>query len=283
MSTASSPLLGSRSPRELALALLGEYVLDDPDTWVRAGLFIEVLEGAGIQPPATRAALDRLEQNGILRRERHGREVSFVLTTEGAAMLTEAGERVRNPQPLHADGDGWTLATFSVPEGQRTLRHRLRSTLTWEGFAPLRDGLWIAPGVVDLQRGLASLLPELGTGLVAFHARELDGFPIADAVRTAWDIDAIHAAHVGFIDAWSDSAVADASTALSMRVMLVADWLALVRIDPGLPRNLLEPEWPADRSLRLYLRLRDETAAPAAREFARQAPAAGGLAEPAIR
>lgn len=281
MSTVASPFPGSRSPRELALALLGEYLLDEPETWVRAGLFIDVLEGAGIQPPATRAALDRLEQNGILCRERRGREVSFALTSDGAAMLAEAGERVRNPQPLHADGDGWTLATFTVPEGQRTLRHRLRSTLTWEGFAPLRDGLWIAPGIVDLQRGLASLLPELGSGLVAFHARELEGFPIADAVRTAWDIDAIRAAHLGFIEAWSGAGSPDVSAALSVRAMLVADWLALVRTDPGLPRTLLDPEWPADRSLTLYLGLRDETSVPAAHEFARQVPSAA-LAEPAV-
>lgn len=281
MSSVATLPAGSRSPRSLALALLGEYVLDEPETPVRAGLFIEVLEGAGIQPPATRAALDRLEQSGILRRERHGREVSFVLTPEGVGMLAEAGQRVRDPGSLHADGDGWTLVTFSVPEGQRTLRHRLRSTLTWEGFAPLRDGLWIAPGIVDLRRGLATLLPELGTGLVAFHARELDGFPIADAVRTAWDIAAIRAAHLGFIDAWSGPVPPDAPSALSTRTMLVADWLALVRADPGLPRDLLDPEWPADRSLTLYLRLREETAAPAAREFARQVPSAA-LAESAL-
>ena len=98
MSTASSPLLGSRSPRELALALLGEYVLDDPDTWVRAGLFIEVLEGAGIQPPATRAALDRLEQNGILRRERHGARSP----PSRCDSLSGKGERPRAgvPKPL---------------------------------------------------------------------------------------------------------------------------------------------------------------------------------------
>lgn len=272
---------GRRSPRSLVLALLGEFLQDGPETPVRAALFIEVLEGAGIQHPATRATLDRLEQSGVLRRERRGREVSFTLTPEGRAMLSEATQRVRDPHPLHADGDGWTLATFSVPEGQRTLRHRLRSTLTWEGFAPLRDGLWIAPGVVDLRRGLAGLLPELGSGLVAFHARELDGFPIADAVRTAWDIDAIRSAHLRFIEDWSDSSVRDASTVLSMRTMLVADWLALMRTDPGLPRDLLDEQWPGEASLALYRRLRDETAAPAAAEFARHVPAVVGTPAPA--
>lgn len=273
MSTSASPSPRSRSPRSLVLALLGEYLLDEPGTPVRAGLFIEVLEGAGVQSPATRATLDRLEQTGMLRRERHGREVSFALTAQGAAVLSEAGERVRDPRPLHADDDGWTLVTFSIPEGQRTLRHRLRSTLTWEGFAPLRDGLWIAPGAVDLKRALANLSAELGSGLAAFHARELDGFAITDAVRTAWDIDAIRAAHDGFIQIWQDFVLEDPAAALSVRAMLVADWLALVRTDPGLPRLLLGADWPADRSLEIYRRRREETTQDATREFGRLAPA----------
>lgn len=276
MSGSATPAVAprGRSPRALVLALLGEYVLDEENVPVRAGLFIDVLEGAGIQAPATRATLDRLEQTGILRRERQGREVLFAVTAHGAAVLNEASERVRDPHPLHADDDGWTLVTFTIPEGQRTLRHRLRSTLTWEGFAPLRDGLWIAPGHVDLQRALSTLTSELGSGLAAFHARELEGFAISDAVRTAWDIDAIRAAHLAFLQAWEGFTLEDSAAALSARTMLVADWLALVRTDPRLPRHFLDDDWPATRSLELYRRLREETALAAAREFARQVPAA---------
>ena len=35
---------------------------------------------------------------------------------------------------------------------------------------------------------------------MAFHAHELDGFPIASSVRTAWDIDRIREAHHTFIE-----------------------------------------------------------------------------------
>ena len=91
-------------------------------------------------------------------------------------MLREATERVRGPHPFEPHGTGWTLVTFSVPENQRTLRHRLRSALTWEGFAPLRDGLWLAPGEVDLAVCARAASADLPPGAVtAFHARELPG------------------------------------------------------------------------------------------------------------
>ena len=99
-------------------------------------------------------------------------------------MLREATYRVRGPRPFDPQGSGWTLVTFSIPEGQRTLRHRLRSTLTWEGFAPIRDGLWLAPGEVDLAGSLEPLRQDLPPNtVIAFHARELAGFPIGESVR----------------------------------------------------------------------------------------------------
>ena len=44
--------------------------------------------------------------------------------------------------------------------------------------------------------------------------------------------------------------------------------LGLLRADPGLPRELLDDDWPADRSLSIYRALRAQTTEPAAREFA---------------
>lgn len=271
--TAPARSARTRSPRALLLALLGEYVLELHDTPVRAAVFIEVLENAGVQAPATRASLDRLEHTGILRRERRGREIAFSLTARGTSLLGEASARVRAPVPFHAEDGDWTLVTFTVPENQRTVRHRLRSSLTWEGFAPLRDGLWIAPGRVDLERALAPLRPELPSGAVtAFHAQELEGFALGVGIRSAWDLDAIRAEHLAFLDTWSASDALGARSALAARAMLVADWLALLRADPRLPREYLDAQWPAQASLDLYLRRREETAGAAAREFADYLP-----------
>jgi phenylacetic acid degradation operon negative regulatory protein len=244
----------SRQPKQLLLAFFGEHVVDQDVPPLRASALIEVLEGAGVAAPATRATLDRLVQRGLLDREKRGREILFSLTDEGGAVLREATERVRGPHPFEPHGTGWTLVTFTVPEDQRTLRHRLRSALTWEGFAPLRDGLWLAPGEVDLAAALEPLRSDLpAAAITAFHARELPGYAMADNVRAAWDIGTIRAEHLAFIETWSDPATAaEAGSPLSARAMLVADWLALLAADPRLPRAFMDEDWPADRSFEVY-------------------------------
>lgn len=248
----------SRQPRQLLFAFLGEHVLDDDPGPIRASVLINVLDGAGIAAPATRATLDRLVGSGFLERARSGREILFSLTEHGAAVLREAAGRVRSDHPFDPVGSGWTLVTFSIPEEQRTLRHHLRSTLTWAGFASLRDGLWLAPGEVDLASALEPLREELPPNAVlAFHARELAGFPVADSVKASWDIEAIRAEHLSFIETWRDPASMKGSSALSTRAMLVADWLALLRVDPRLPREFMDAQWPASRSYETYKRVHD--------------------------
>jgi phenylacetic acid degradation operon negative regulatory protein len=260
----------SRQPKQLLLAFFGEHVVDDATGPIRASALINVLEGAGIGAPATRATLDRLVHSGILSRSRSGREIRFSLTEHGVAVLREATHRVRGPRPFDPQGEGWTLVTFSIPEGQRTLRHRLRSTLTWEGFAPIRDGLWLAPGEVDLAGSLEPLQQDLPpNAVVAFHARELAGFPIGDSVRSAWDVEAIRREHLAFIEIWGEPTAAElAPSALTVRTMLVADWLALLRADPRLPREFMDAQWPAALSAEVYRRTHDSLIEASEAEFA---------------
>jgi len=266
----------SRQPKQLLLAFFGEHVVDAYPAPIRASVLIGVLQGAGVAAPATRATLDRLVQTAILARTKSGREILFSLTDHGAAVLREARGRVRSERPFDPQGDGWTLVTFSIPEEQRTLRHRLRSTLTWEGFAPIRDGLWLAPGQVDLAASFEPLRDDLPAhAVVAFHARELPDFPIGASVRTAWDVEAIRREHLTFIEIWSDPGVASRTpSALSLRTMLVADWLALLRADPRLPQEFMDNQWPARRSYEVYRRVHDRLVRASDAEFAALVPAA---------
>ncbi len=259
----------SRQPRQLLFAFLGEHVLDDDLGPIRASVLIGVLDGAGIAAPATRATLDRLVASNFLERSRSGREILFSLTEHGAAVLREAAGRVRSSRPFDPLGPGWTLVTFSIPEEQRALRHHLRSTLTWAGFAPLRDGLWLAPGAVDLASSLEPLREELpSNAILAFHAQELPGYPIGESVRAAWDIEAIRREHLSFIETWADpTSMGEAIGALSLRTMLVADWLGLLRVDPRLPREFMDAQWPASRTYETYRRVHDALAADSDAEF----------------
>jgi phenylacetic acid degradation operon negative regulatory protein len=241
--------------------------VDDP---IPAAVLLDVLEGAGIAPATTRATLNRMSNRGLLEGVRNGRAISYALTDSGIEVLREAAGRVHSPHPFQAQGSGWTLVTFSVPEGQRQLRHRLRATLTWAGFAPLRDGLWVAPGTIDLSAALHPLQHELPEGaLTGFVAHEVPGFEMGEAVESAWQLDAIRAAHEEFGAEWrTPPAESGPTPALTTRTALVADWLALLRADPGLPSRYLGPSWPADDSTEIFRARQRELADPSTRELA---------------
>ncbi len=259
----------TRKPRQLLLAFFGEFVCDRYFEPLRAGVLIGALESAGVAASAVRTNLDRMVESGVLERRRLGREIGFELTSHGSEVLREASGRVNGPAPFEPQGEGWTLVTFSVPEHLRDLRHRLRAALTWSGFAVLRDGLWIAPGVVDLAAALDAIIPDLPpASITAFSATELDGFPMAEAVRVAWDVERIREAHHEFIAHWEREDAASDLPPLTARTLLVADWLALLRADPRLPRQYMGDDWPADRSFELFTRRHREFAFPAIRDFA---------------
>lgn len=268
VSTAEASIL-TRKPRQLLLAFFGEFVCDRYFEPLRASVLIGTLEGAGVAASAVRTNLDRMVESGMLERRRLGREIGFELTAHGSEVLREASGRVNGPAPFDPQGEGWTLVTFSVPEHLRDLRHRLRAALTWSGFAVLRDGLWIAPGAVDLAGALGAIIPDLPPASVtAFSATELDGFPMGEAVRVAWDIERIREAHDEFIAHWEREDAASDLPPVTARMLLVADWLALLRADPRLPRQYMDEDWPADRSFELFTRRHREFAFPAVRDFA---------------
>lgn len=260
----------TRKPAQLLLALFGELVVDRVDEPVPATLIIDVLDGADIAAPTTRATLGRMANREILEPVRRGREIGYLLTESGVEVLREAATRVNRDRPFDPQGNGWTLVTFSLPEKERQLRHRLRASLTWAGFAPLRDGLWVAPGEIDLAAALGPIHDELPPHTVtAFAARELPGFEMGASVESAWEIDRIRQEHEAFLGEWSAPAAPDCVTpALTMRTALIADWLSLLRADPGLPPQHLGADWPADTSIATFRQRRQELADESEREFA---------------
>jgi phenylacetic acid degradation operon negative regulatory protein len=139
-----------------------------------------------------------------------------------------------------------------MPESRRDLRHQIRARLTWWGFGGLRDGLWIAPGTVDVTQifdapqfaGLTELAD-------AFTARPLAPTRIAALLDRAWDVAAIRAEHEAFLRIWTPDRE-ECGREISRLTLIGADWLQLLRIDPGLPAAHLPTDWPAPAAAALY-------------------------------
>jgi DNA-binding transcriptional regulator PaaX len=264
----SEPLT-RRRPQQLLLSFLGAMVLDRDLPPISSRVLLHLLGDLGVAEAAGRATLARMARKGLLERRQVGRTARYVLTEQGAGLLRQAKARVFSPSPFAHPEGSWTLLSYSMPESRRDLRHQIRARLSWAGFGGLRDGLWIAPGYVDVSQVLAGdVFDGLGELAEAFHAQPTAGTDVARLVRRAWNVEAIRAEHERFLAAWEPD-LAIEGRHLSRLTLLGADWLQLLRTDPGLPAEYLPDDWPAARSARTY-RTRFDAFEPPADEWLRR-------------
>jgi phenylacetic acid degradation operon negative regulatory protein len=245
-----------RRPQALVFAFFGGVVHGRDLPPIPTAVFLRLSGEVGVAPAAARATLARMTRNGLLERIRVGRAAHYRLTPTADAIVRKAGERVNSPAPFeHPDGQ-WTLLSYSMPETRRDLRHRLRATLTWAGFGGLRDGLWIAPGLVDVGAVFADAgLTEVAGLADWFAASPLPGVRVEDLIRRAWPVDRIRDQHERFVQRWWSWS--DRQNPLAQITLLGSDWLRVLRADPGLPARFLGPDWPAAQSAAVYRRCYD--------------------------
>ena len=254
-------------PQALLLTVLGRHVLDRQGLAVGAGTFIAVLELLGVSEQAARSTLTRMVRRGLLARQQHGRRAYFTLTGRSAALLREGGERIFTPAPVRQGWDGtWTLLSFSIPESRRNERHRLRARLAWNGFGMLRDGLWLAPGRVEVAELISEL--RLERHVDAFAGWALAPTDVADLVERVWDLDDLRASYQAFIARWREPSRAMPPDDLARQVFLITEWRHIIREDPLLPARYLPRDWPSLEAARLFHRLHDRYSPGAARTFA---------------
>lgn len=244
---------------------------------VGMGSLIRLMAPLGFTPRAVRAAITRMARQGWLRARRVGRRAFYSLTPQGAWRVEQGVRRVYQLEPDPWDGR-WRLLTYTIPEGRRALRDRLRRELTWLGLGPLSRSTWLTP------RNLAAELAELARahgldGNVAIFEAALLG-PERDRalVGRCWNLDAVAARYRAFT-ATTRRRVASVRLRLRRRAMsdaacfaekirLVHEYRKFLFVDPGLPDALLPPQWPGREAARVFHYSYRLLEAPAARFFA---------------
>lgn len=239
----------SPKPQQLLFSFLGALVFEAHDAPLPSHVYLRVLADLGVTDAAARATLNRLAHRRLLDRGRVGRIATFALNGASRALLADGRRRIRAVSPFERESDMWTLLSFSVPEVRRQVRHQLRSRLTWAGFGSLRDGLWIAPGAVDLASVLEGLADSEDVVIDSFTARPTDA--TTDFVSRAWDLDAVRREHEMFLATWQGREL-PAEGPIAQLSLLTAHWVHVLRADPALPTAYLPEDWPSQESAKTY-------------------------------
>lgn len=241
----------SARPQSLMLSFLGVHVLNRGIA-VFSGSVIDVFARIGVSEEAVRSTLTRMVKRDLLVRHRNGRRMYFGLTARSAAVLDDGEHRVWYSGAVNSDWDGtWTMVGFSLPESWRSQRHDLRSRLVWGGFGPLQNGLWVAPGVVDVPNLVDDL--DLNDHLNVFTAHTAKPTEADQIVHAAFDVPAIAERYHAFLRRWDgEFPLPDAPDDLARQLLLHTEWLQLVRQDPRLPAEHLPADWPAIRAEQVF-------------------------------
>lgn len=232
------------------------------DTPVSIAALIRLIGAAGVDAPSVRSAVSRLKRRGLLVPARTDSGAAGYALSGDARQLLDDGDRRIYDRPAARLADGWVLAVFSVPEQERHKRHLLRSRLSRLGFGTAAPGVWIAPAPLleetrhTLQRLGLSDYVDLFTGAHAGYE------PTARSVGRWWDLETIGQLHRSFLktrepvlEHWTTHRPTPSVDAYRDHLLTLDAWRRLPYADPGLPAELLPPDWPGGRSAEVFAAL----------------------------
>jgi phenylacetic acid degradation operon negative regulatory protein len=261
-------------PQDLVWTLYGEFLLDQPAA-VWAGSLIGLLEPLGVSGAHARTVLSRMTAKGWLQVRRSGRRAYYALAPRGRRLLEEGAARIYRPSRAQEWDGQWTLLAYSIPEGLRPLRDRLRVRLSWLGFGSLGNGLWLSP------HDVAARVHEIGEELGVLAHLQLfrggyAGFATHDALVTqCWDLPALNVRYEAFIARHlphyyelapahdpkgrsrggrvsAGPAEISPRAAYVRRFELVHEYREFPLLDPFLPRPLQPPDWAGECAQALF-------------------------------
>ncbi len=240
-------------PRAALFDVHGLFLRDyRGEVWV--GTLIQLMEELGFTPESVRVALSRMVSHGWLSTRRIGRRSYYALTERSRRRLEEAAARIFAPEDGGWDGR-WRILTYSVPEGRRSDRDRLRRELTWLGFGALSSSTWITPAPLFEQAREVLEAQGLKEYVALFTAEHHGPGAARWLAEKCWDLTAINRRYGQFIASvrprlgrrpGSDNAC------FAAQVRLVHEFRKFLFIDPGLPASLLPRDWRGHEARRLF-------------------------------
>jgi len=244
--------------RTVLVSFLGAIVRRMGD-WMPIGATVELMTQAGLDAASVRTAVYRLRKRGWLEADSRGGRRGYALTSLALEALAAGDEVIWHARTPAVLADGWCVVTFSLPESDRTKRHRLRSRLVGLGFGNAGGGVWLAPARMrtSAERAIAELA--LTSYCAVFVGDYVAGHGLADLLRHTWDLAGINQRYTEFVDTYQPIAnrlrkdgPPDPRYSFVTYLALVDHWRKLPFRDPGLPPELLTEDWSAPRATELF-------------------------------
>ena|SRR5690625_3125386 len=181
--------LSRGSARSVLLTILGELVWKSGEA-AKTSAVLYVMTRLGIEEATARQAILRGAEAGWITSQKHGREVSWTLSSELITVFEQGSRRVDELSNPFLDWDYRWLALFiTIPQSHRSQRKRLYRDLTWAGFGNPSAGVWVSPHT-ERRDQVAEIIERLDLGdFVMSFVGQVDGVGLSEAqiVDQGWD------------------------------------------------------------------------------------------------
>lgn len=246
---------GEPGPRDWILDLYGSFVREFGG-WIAVADILTFVESLGVSAASGRSALSRMKRrNEIVASTVAGRR-GYRLTETAEQWFEDGTARIMEGPPRDADDRQWVLASFSVPEENRSVRYRIRARLEALGFGSVAGGLMIAPGHLMDDAVRALRRAELIDHVHLWYAEYAAFDHLADVVADAWDLDRIRVEFDRYLEL-ADELVSrpppsSDAEAFARYLTNVNAWRELPFMDPGIPLRYLPEGWPSEAARKRF-------------------------------
>ena len=247
----------NRQSRTTVVTFLGAVVRPLGD-WMPIAGAVDLLTQAGLDAPSVRTAVHRLKANGWLESQPRDGARGYALTAAALETLAAGDEVIWHARTPAVLDDGWCIVHFGVPESMRAKRQQLRAHLAHLGFGNVGTALWIAPARMRdaAQRAVAELELEAHTAVFVgdYHGTQ----DLTRLLYDSWDLAGIDQSYRDFMSAFALVATAvererpEPAHAFPTYLALLDQWRRLPFRDPGLPAEVLAPDWSAPRAVAVF-------------------------------
>lgn len=250
--------------RSVLVTLMAEY-WGNEGAMAPSGALVDLMATFDVSASGTRTLLSRLTREGRLVTAKDGRRSNYALSSPAHHRLAEGFEVLRNfGTGLEPADPEWTLLLFSIPEEQRSTRQQLRKGLSWMGFAPLYDGVWVSSRPRSDQA--TSLCRDLGVEAASVVQGSITAVGTQFGEPTdAWDLDyarRLYTSFTAFLEhplSRLRSGELTPAESLRARTETINVFRGFPRFDPDLPLGLLTPDWPRRTAREAFAELYEGT------------------------
>jgi len=136
----------------------------------------------------------------------------------------------------------YRIISYEIPEKKRQLRDSLRREISGWGLGPWHRSFWLTPHPItaDLERLIKNTPWQE-------YVQAFEGRPVVGEVKVllekVWGIAGLEQSYRGVFKKWHEG-LSDSTLSKEAKMKLIVDhYIELLKVDPGLPRELVGENW----------------------------------------